>query len=68
MGSTIHEEIVRVRLERVKSLLQTTDMTISEIAYLCGYNEEGYLSMVFKEKFGMTMTEYRNSIFHRASL
>ena len=61
VGSGISQEINRVRLEKAKSLLLSTALSISEITGLCGYNTDSYLGILFKEKYGMTMTKFRQA-------
>lgn len=41
-----------VRLESAKDLIQTTDKSISEIAYEVGFNDPSWFSRAFKEEFG----------------
>jgi len=41
-----------VRLQKAKELIQTTDKTISEIAYDVGFNDPSWFSRAFKEEFG----------------
>ncbi len=41
-----------IRLQKAKGLIQTTDKTISEIAYDVGFNDPSYFSRAFKEAFG----------------
>ena len=60
-GSTILQEINRVRLERARSLLLTTKLSISEITSICGFSSESYLGKLFREKLGTTMSRYRES-------
>lgn len=43
-----------IRLQKGKELIQTTDKTISEIAYDVGFNDPSWFSRVFKEEFGHT--------------
>ncbi|MDO4587738.1 MAG: XylR family transcriptional regulator [Planctomycetia bacterium] len=62
---SILDEINRVRLEKVENFLQQTNLPISQIAGLTGFNNENYLSFVFKKKHQMTMSEYRK--LHLAS-
>ena len=65
VGTSISQEINRIRLEKAKSLLLTTDLSISEITALCGYNADSYLGILFKKKYGMTMTKYRQTHLFR---
>ena len=41
-----------IRLQKGKELIQTTDKTISEVAYDVGFNDPSYFSRAFKEEFG----------------
>ncbi len=41
-----------IRLQKAKELIQTTDKTISEIAYDVGFNNPSYFSRAFKTEFG----------------
>jgi len=59
IGRTPHEEIDRVRLNRVKELLRETDLPLAEIARRAGYEHVEYLSVVFKKKAGVPPSEYR---------
>jgi signal transduction histidine kinase/DNA-binding response OmpR family regulator len=51
--------IRNIRLEKAKELLQTTDLTISEIAYATGFNDPSWFSKTFKTTFGESPTEIR---------
>ncbi|MEE9364351.1 MAG: ATP-binding protein [Cellulophaga sp.] len=46
-----------IRLQRGKELLQTTDKTVSEIAYEVGFNDPSWFSKAFKEEFGFAPSE-----------
>ena len=64
-GRTILEEILRVRLERVCTLLCDTNLSISEITYKCGFERESYLARLFKLRFDCTMSTYRSRMNNR---
>ena len=51
--------IRNIRLEKAKELLQTSDLTISEIAYATGFNDPSWFSKTFKTTFGESPTEIR---------
>ena len=48
-----------IRLQKAKTLLRTTQLNISEIAYEVGFSDPAFFSRVFREEFGMSPTEYR---------
>lgn len=48
-----------VRLAKAKDLLQHPDMSITAIAFDCGFNDPAYFSRVFKQAYGMTPNEWR---------
>ncbi|WP_370390036.1 ATP-binding protein [uncultured Winogradskyella sp.] len=50
----------KVRLEKGKKLLKTTDLNVSEIAFATGFNDPNWFSKTFKEEFGKSPTSYRN--------
>ncbi len=65
MGHTILEEIQRVRLERVCSLLADTNLPIGEITRECGFERESYLARFFKKRIGTSMSHYRKNTRNR---
>lgn len=60
-GHTPHEEIQRVRINRVKELLRDTDLSIQAIAQRTGHEYAEYMAAAFKRETGMTPTEFRAS-------
>ena len=55
-------DIIRLsRLNRSKVLLQTTDLSVSEIAYQVGFTAPSYFTKCFKEEFGSLPGEIRKS-------
>ena len=51
----------RLRLERAKALIREGGRTMAGISYAVGFNDPHYFSKIFKQEFGMTPTEYRDS-------
>ncbi|MCL2843119.1 MAG: response regulator [Oscillospiraceae bacterium] len=60
IGETFISYITKIRLERAKILLKTTNKRISDIGYEVGYNDTQYFSYVFKKNIGMTPKAFRN--------
>lgn len=58
-GKTPIEFIRIIRMKRSASLLEKSQLTISEIAYQTGFNNPKYFTKLFKEEFKMLPTEYR---------
>tara|TARA_R110002074_G_scaffold265101_3_gene437346 strand:- start:31754 stop:34501 length:2748 start_codon:yes stop_codon:yes gene_type:complete len=59
LGVSISDYIQNIRLEKAKTLLQETQLTISEIAYATGFSSPNYFSTSFKNKFDNSPKAYR---------
>ena len=59
LGRTVHDEILRVRLDRAQSLLRDTRMTINEVADACGFAGPSHFGRRFQDAFAMTPTAFR---------
>lgn len=57
---SIAEEIQRVRLESVCTLLKNTALPIGLVAQRCGYRDNNHLKNLFKRTFSMSMRDYRS--------
>jgi LacI family transcriptional regulator len=58
-GRTPHQEILRLRLERVKQLLGETELPLERIAGLAGFAHPEYMNVAFKRELGTTPGKYR---------
>ncbi|MBC8061097.1 MAG: response regulator [Clostridiaceae bacterium] len=54
--------LTQIRMDMSKELLRTTNMKSSAIAKYVGYSEPNYFSYCFKKYFGVSPSEYRNSL------
>lgn len=61
LGYNVNDYIQTVRLQKAKLLLANKDLTISEIAFKVGFASQAYFSTVFRSKFSMTPSEYKES-------
>lgn len=61
MGETFINYVTDRRLDRTKKLLVETDLSIKEIAGQTGYSDQNYFSRQFKNKFGISPTDFRNT-------
>lgn len=59
LGRSPHDEIERVRLKRIKTLLIETDWSLARIAENVGYEHSEYMMVQFKRETGLTPTEWR---------
>ncbi|MEZ5685459.1 MAG: GlxA family transcriptional regulator [Paracoccaceae bacterium] len=57
LGETPAEYYRGIRLDRGRSLLSTTDMSLIEIATACGFNSVAHFSKSFKGRFGVAPTK-----------
>ena len=55
------EYIRKLRLERAARLLKTSDKTVQEIMYSCGFVTKTYFFREFAKHYGMSPGEYRRS-------
>ena len=63
-GISIMQYITNIRITAAKTLIQTQDMSIKNIAEAVGYADASYFSRLFKNKTGMTYTEYKKQQSH----
>jgi AraC-like DNA-binding protein len=59
LGRTILDEIMRCRLERVKRMLEETEVPIKRIAAIAGFTSAEHLSKVFRRLEGVSAVAYR---------
>lgn len=59
-GERFSDCIIRLRIERAKELLKTTNKNIQEIAIEVGFNDAGYFTKRFKIYEGTTPGRYRS--------
>ncbi|MCB0534677.1 MAG: response regulator [Saprospiraceae bacterium] len=53
-GRSTSHYIRTIRLQKGHELLQTTTMTVSEIAFAIGFNDPSYFSRTYKDEFGLS--------------
>lgn len=59
---TFKEYLTKTRIEAAKSLLISSEKSITEIAYECGYNNSNFFGDVFKKAVGMSPSSYRKML------
>ena len=54
------EFIKEMRVKRAANLIESGEFNMTQIAYMVGINDPRYFSKCFKQRFGMTPTEYKD--------
>lgn len=60
LNTSITDYILKLRLEKSITLLMSGNLSITEIAYECGFNSSSYYAEAFKKIIKMTPREYKN--------
>ncbi|MCC6492713.1 MAG: DNA-binding transcriptional regulator [Pirellulales bacterium] len=60
-GHSPSDEIMRLRIERVKQLLVETTYPLPRVANLAGFEHSEHMGALFRRKTGQTPGEYRNA-------
>jgi len=60
LGISPIELIKETRIKRASQLLDTGQFNVSEVSFQIGMNDARYFSKCFKQKYGMTPSEYKN--------
>lgn len=58
-GMTYSAYLIQLRINRAKHLLETTDFSVDEVAWLVGYHNKGFFYKRFAEDTGMSPKQYR---------
>lgn len=61
VGKTPKEYLIKYRIDQAISLLLSTDLSISDIAQQCGFNDVSYFSRCFKKATGQSALFFRKS-------
>ena len=61
-GKNLREYVEEQRIKRAIHLLTSTELTLTQIAYDCGFSSQSYFSYAFKKKMAMTPREYAKKI------
>lgn len=60
-GYSVHEYQRHLRLSQALCCIKSSQMSLAEISYLCGYSSQQALCREIRSLLGMTATEYRES-------
>jgi AraC-like DNA-binding protein len=59
MGENLSNYLNRLRVEKAATMLTETNMTLSEIAAACGFEDQSWFSKIFKFFTGLSPGKYR---------
>jgi len=59
LGYNVNDYILNVRLQKAKYLLLADNSKIADVAFKVGFSSQAYFSTVFKSKFALTPTEFK---------
>ena len=60
-GMNLREYINKIRIDEAKRLLLTTNLAVSEVAGMVGYDNISYFSTVFRKHTGMSPVDWRTA-------
>jgi AraC family transcriptional regulator len=60
-GLPPHRYVLRKRVERAKTMLRTTLLTVSEVAMLCGFASHSHFTDLFRRMVGMSPGRFRST-------
>ena len=60
LDRSVMDEIQRVRMDTVRSLVAKTEIPFAAIARRCGFTGANHLGVLFRQTFGSTMGDYRS--------
>ncbi len=63
-GMTVTDYINQTRIKQSLIFLNTSSMSVSEIATRCGFSDANYFSRTFRRLQGQTPSQYRKSLIH----
>ncbi len=63
-GKTVTQYINSLRLEKACHLLDSTNLSISEISYTVGFNDTSYFIKIFKKHYSLSPSKFKKHLAH----
>lgn len=63
VGSTLREYVEEQRIKKAVNMLISTESSLTEIAFECGFSSQSYFSFVFKRRMKVTPRNYAKEIY-----
>ncbi len=67
IGRSVHDEILRFKLDAAKTILVSDGGNIGDLAIRCGFTSAQYMHAVFKRELGCTPREYKERTLQAAT-
>lgn len=61
-GESIHRYLMRLRIERAREMMATTDRSVTDIALRCGFEDSSYFARVFRQIMGTSPRHFRKRL------
>ena len=61
-GITVNRYITNLRMKKAEELLKTTNLSVTEVAYSCGYTDSNYFVYAFGKAHGAPPLKYKKGI------
>lgn len=68
MGMTPMEYVTKVRLEKARDMVESTDLKLSAIALDCGFASHAHMTGLFREVFGRAPSSMRRATLEASKL
>lgn len=64
-GKTLHEYVEEQKIKKAIDIMVSTDLTLTQIAYECGFSSQSYFNSAFKKKMNLTPREYEKNVISK---
>ena len=61
-GMSPKQYLLKLRMKRALELLAENELSVKEIAFVCGFHDEKYFSRAFKNKYGYPPSQMQNNM------
>lgn len=61
-GKTPYQHVLDRRVELARTMLTTTELSIAEIAFACGFSSQSHITDVFAQRVGLTPGNFRKVV------
>ena len=65
VGKTLRDYVEEQRIKKAIDLLQTTDYSLTKIAFECGFSSQSYFSYIFKRRMKTPPRKYAQALYDK---